>query len=164
NTAQLMLIGLIGFVLTALIMLPAFTLMGFGSFMAAKTNPLIGAPVFGASTLLGFLIVLALVVPVNMALWFAPAVVMLQSQTAIVAITQSFKGCLRNIVPFLIYGAILLVLGMLAAIPFGLGWLVLAPVLLASIYAAYRAIYFNGCCREPYVRAITVPPEAGGPS
>jgi len=85
------LIGLIGFVLTALIMLPAFTLIGFGSFMAAKTNPFIGAPVFGASTLLGFLIVLALVIPVNMALWFAPAVVMLQNQTAIVAITQSFK-------------------------------------------------------------------------
>ncbi len=144
NTAQLMLVGLIGFVLTALIMLPAFTLIGFGSFMAAKTNPFIGAPVFGASTLLGFLIVLALVIPVNMALWFAPAVVMLQNQTAIVAITQSFKGCLRNIVPFLIYGVILLVLGMIAAIPFGLGWLVLAPVLLASIYAAYRDIFFNG--------------------
>jgi len=139
----LMLVGLIGFVLTALIMLPAFTLIGFGSFMAAKTNPFIGAPVFSASTLLGFLIVLALVIPVNMALWFAPAVVMLQNQTAIVAITQSFKGCLRNIVPFLIYGVILLVLGMIAAIPFGLGWLVLGPVMAASLYTSYRDIFFE---------------------
>jgi|RhiMethySRZTD1v2_1073278.scaffolds.fasta_scaffold327132_1 uncharacterized membrane protein len=143
NTAQLMLIGLIGFVLTAVIMIPAMTLIGAGSFFAAKSGAAVGVPVFGLSTLLGLLIIVALVIPVNMALWFAPALVMLQNQSATVAIKQSFQGCLRNIVPFLIYGVVLLILATIAAIPFGLGWLVLAPVLLGSVYAAYRDIFFN---------------------
>jgi hypothetical protein len=38
---------------------------------------------------------------------------------------------------------IALVLGMLASIPFGLGWLVLGPVLGASLYTGYRDIFFE---------------------
>jgi uncharacterized membrane protein len=76
-----------------------------------------------------------------MALWFAPALVMLQNQSAPRAIAESFKGCLKNIVPFLIYGIVLFVLALIASIPFGLGWLVLGPVVLGSVYAAYRDIY-----------------------
>jgi uncharacterized membrane protein len=144
NTGQLMLIGLIGFLLTAAIMIPAVALIGAGSFVAAKSGEVaVAAPVLGMSTLLGVLMILLLVIPVNMALWFAPALVMLQNLPATRAIADSFKGCLGNIVPFLIYGLVLLVLGTIAAIPFGLGWLVLAPVLLGSVYAAYRDIYFE---------------------
>ena len=98
---------------------------------------------FGMSALLAILIALALFVPVNMALWFAPALVMLSDETAPRAVGESFKGCLKNIIPFLIYGVIVFVLGILAAIPFGLGWLVLAPVVLGSVYSAYRDIYFK---------------------
>ena len=43
--------------------------------------------------------------------------------------------------PFLIYSIVLLVLGIVAAIPLGLGWLVLGPVAIASVYVAYRDIY-----------------------
>jgi uncharacterized membrane protein len=32
---------------------------------------------------------------------------------------------------------------MIASIPFGLGWLVLMPVVLCSVYAAYRDIFFS---------------------
>jgi hypothetical protein len=38
---------------------------------------------------------------------------------------------------------VILALGFLASIPFGLGWLVLGPVILGSVYAAYRDIYFE---------------------
>jgi uncharacterized membrane protein len=138
-----MLVGLIGFVLTMAIMVPAALVLGVGGFFAAA----MGAPgepsTYGATSVLASLVVLALVIPVNMALWFAPALVMLQGQTATRAITQSFKGCLRNIVPFLIYGTVLLVLGFLASLPLALGWLVLGPVILGSVYAAYRDIYFE---------------------
>ena len=34
-------------------------------------------------------------------------------------------------------------LAIVASIPFGLGWLVLAPVVTCSVYAAYRDIYFH---------------------
>jgi uncharacterized membrane protein len=46
-------------------------------------------------------------------------------------------------VPFLIYGLIIFALSMIASIPFGLGWLVLMPVVLCSVYAAYRDIFFS---------------------
>ncbi len=144
NTAQLMLIGLIGFVLTIAIMVPVAVVFGIGGFFAAATDAAAAPAAYGPGTVLAVLVVAALVVPVNMALWFAPALVMLQDQTAMGAIVQSFKACLRNVVPFLIYGAVLLVLGFVASIPLGLGWLVLGPVILGSVYAAYRDIYFEG--------------------
>jgi uncharacterized membrane protein len=95
------------------------------------------------SILLALLIMLALLVPVFMAIWFAPALVVLHGQGAIEALKASFAGCLKNIVPFLVQGVILLVASIVASIPFGLGWLVLGPVLVASIYTAYRDIYFS---------------------
>jgi uncharacterized membrane protein len=57
------------------------------------------------------------------------------------ALKASFFACLRNWLPFLIYSLVLLFLGMVAAIPFGLGFLVLIPVLAGSVYTAYRDIF-----------------------
>jgi len=59
----------------------------------------------------------------------------------VAAIKQSFGACLKNIVPFLIYGVVAFVLSIVATIPFGLGWLVLGPVLAASVYTAYQDIF-----------------------
>ncbi|MBZ0097264.1 MAG: hypothetical protein K8H75_18075, partial [Sulfuricella sp.] len=53
----------------------------------------------------------------------------------------SFVGCLRNIWPFLVYGVIAFILMMIAMIPFGLGMLILVPVLNASIYLGYKDIF-----------------------
>ena len=95
------------------------------------------------SILLAWLIALGLMVPVVMAVWFAPPLVVFNELGAFDALKASFLGCLKNMVPFLIYGLILLGFAILASIPFGLGWLVLAPVIGASIYTAYRDIYFG---------------------
>ncbi len=114
-----------------------FSLMGGGA-----SDP--GAVASAAlSVLLALLIMLALLVPVFMAIWFAPALVVFHEHGAIEALKASFVGCLRNIVPFLVQGVILLAAAIVASIPFGLGWLVLGPVLVASLYAAYRDIYFS---------------------
>jgi uncharacterized membrane protein len=56
---------------------------------------------------------------------------------------ESFTGCLRNIVPFLVYGVVMLALSLIASIPLGLGWLVLGPVLAASLYTSYKDIYLT---------------------
>jgi uncharacterized membrane protein len=61
--------------------------------------------------------------------------------TPIEAMKESFLGCLKNILPFLVYSVVLMVLGIVAAIPLGLGWLVLGPTLIASVYVSYRDIY-----------------------
>jgi uncharacterized membrane protein len=90
---------------------------------------------------LAVLIMLALSIPVLMAIWFAPSLVVFHNLGAVEAMKASFSGCLRNIVPFLVYGIVGFVLAILASIPLGLGWLVLGPVFGASIYTAYKDIY-----------------------
>jgi uncharacterized membrane protein len=96
-----------------------------------------------AGILLASLVMLALMIPVIMAVWFAAPLVVFHERGAVDAMKESFAGCLKNIVPFLVYGVIFFVLAILASIPLALGWLVLGPVAAASIYTAYRDIYFT---------------------
>jgi uncharacterized membrane protein len=61
----------------------------------------------------------------------------------VAALRESFFGCLKNVVPFLVYSIVFVVLGIVASIPLGLGWLVLGPITIASVYTAYRDIFGN---------------------
>jgi uncharacterized membrane protein len=95
--------------------------------------------------LLGLLILLSMLlfIPLIMAFWFAPALVVRHDLPALEAMRLSFLGCLRNILPFLVYGLILIPLSIVALIPLGLGLLVLSPVVIGSVYAGYRDIYLG---------------------
>jgi uncharacterized membrane protein len=139
NTGALLMVGVIGLGLTMAVLIPAMLLTGAGAVLTAMVG---GTPeAAGAGVLVGFLVFFALVIPINMAIWFAPALVMFHEQPAPRAMLQSFRGCLKNLVPFLLYGVILFVLAIFASIPFGLGWFALGPVIAGSVYAAYRDIY-----------------------
>lgn len=83
------------------------------------------------------------VVPLGMALWFAPALVTLHDMPPVEAMKRSFRGCLRNWLAFVVFGVIAIVLAMLASIPFMLGWLVLLPVLAGSVYAGYKDVFLQ---------------------
>ena len=87
------------------------------------------------------LVILALYVPIAMAFWFAPSLVALQDVAPVAALRISFFACLKNFVPFLLYGVVFLVIAFIAILPFGLGILVAFPLLYASTYAAYRDIF-----------------------
>ncbi|MDD5329133.1 MAG: BPSS1780 family membrane protein [Sulfuricella sp.] len=91
--------------------------------------------------LIALLVAMLLLIPLLMAYWFAPALVVLHGITAMEAMKLSFIGCLRNWLPFTVYGVIAFVLMMVAMIPFGLGMLVLVPVLNASIYRGYVDVF-----------------------
>ncbi len=79
--------------------------------------------------------------PLLMAFWFAPALVVLNQIRPIAALHASFQACLKNVVALLVYGTILLALAFLALLPAGLGLLIFGPVLAGSVYAAYRDIF-----------------------
>jgi uncharacterized membrane protein len=96
-----------------------------------------------AGMLLAMLVMLALMIPVVMAVWFAAPLIVFHERSAVEAMKESFTGCLKNILPFLLYGVIAMLLGILASLPVGLGWLVLGPVIAASVYTSYRDIYFR---------------------
>jgi uncharacterized membrane protein len=98
-------------------------------------------PVIQQYMMVGMLI-MALLVPLLMAYWFAPALVLFDGLPALEAMKLSFSACLKNVLPFTLYGAASIVLFILGAIPFALGLLAVIPVLFAtSIYAAYRDIF-----------------------
>lgn len=91
--------------------------------------------------LVAALFFLLLFMPLAMSIWFAPALVVLRGEEPVTAMKLSFVGCLRNVIPFLIYGLIGIVLAIVASIPLGLGWLVVAPMTAASIYTSYCDIF-----------------------
>ena len=93
--------------------------------------------------MLGFLFGMAMLVPVMMLIWFAPALIVFHNLPPTQAMKLSFIGCLRNIVPFLIYGLVSMVLLFLGAIPLLLGWLVVYPVLFCAAYTGYRDIFVD---------------------
>ncbi len=97
----------------------------------------------GQTYLLAILAAALLMLPVAMAYWFAPALIAIDGLSAWSAMKLSFRGCLKNVLPFLIYGVAGLVLIMLGSLPLLLGLLVVMPTLVASMYVAYRDIFYN---------------------
>jgi hypothetical protein len=106
----------------------------------------------------GMVIAFALIIPVIMAALFAPHLIVFHELPLFAAIRLSFIGCIRNLLPFLLWFVCFLVLflllmvvvgllsgilGLLAVIPVVLALLVLPPVSFASIYAAYEDIYLE---------------------
>jgi hypothetical protein len=91
---------------------------------------------------------MALSVPLSMAIWFAPMLVVFENEKPAAALRDSFLACLRNMLPFLIYGLIILVPMILLMAPFDLsnmernpGLWIVALLVLPSIYASYRDIF-----------------------
>lgn len=78
-----------------------------------------------------------LYLPILMCTWFAPALLVNTECSPIQAMLLSFKACLYNVPAFTLYGIVVFVLGILATIPLGLGFLILLPVFNASVYLAY---------------------------
>lgn len=119
---------------------------GIGAMMAGGGGGFASALMagsLGVGFLLIILVSLALSIPVAMAIWFAPLLVVMHNMTPIDAMKASFSGCLKNMLPFLLYGLLYIVFALVASIPFFLGWLVFGPVIIASIYTAYQDIYLN---------------------
>jgi uncharacterized membrane protein len=79
--------------------------------------------------------------PVLMAVWFAPLLVVFRGLAPVAAMKSSFVASWRNVLPFTLYGAAVVVLWILASIPLMLGLIVLLPVMVCSIYTAYKDIY-----------------------
>jgi hypothetical protein len=141
QTGNLVALGGISIGAWIVIMIPVMLLVFFGAYFGASAGGPAGFGGMGVSFILALLIVFGLSILIYMALWFAPALVVLRGAAPMEAIKLSFGACVKNIIPFLVYGLVVLVLSIVATIPFGLGWLVLGPVLAASVYTAYQGIF-----------------------
>ena len=64
-----------------------------------------------------------------------------QKMTALDAMKLSFTACLKNFMPYLVYGLVGFLIALAASIPFFLGWFVAMPIFFGSTYASYREIF-----------------------
>lgn len=103
------------------------------------------------SLAMGLAVGAAVYLPLIMLIWFAPLLVVFDGMAPVPAMKLSFEACLRNTVPFLVYGLVILGLWIVLSLPGAFGvfgaalmvaLLVLSiPVLICSIYASYRDIF-----------------------
>jgi hypothetical protein len=144
NWKPLATVGLISLVMSLLVG-GLMLLMGYKEppMPAAGQSPDVAALMEYLNTIaLPMLVGLLLLVPVQMALWFAPPLLMFnKGMSAIDAIKWSFYACIANVMPFLIYGLVLTGLFMLLPFTLFLGMIVLIPVMLLTIYTSYKAIF-----------------------
>jgi ribosomal protein L32 len=157
NFGQLVLVGVIYLgAMIAISIIAAISLGGALSAMGGMDPSAIANTANPVNLLLPLLILLALMLPVVMAYWFAPALVALEGLSAVDAMKLSFSACLKNILPFLVYGLAFFVIGLLLSIVLGiisvvhavlgllafiLWMLALIPVVTASVYTGYRDIF-----------------------
>jgi uncharacterized membrane protein len=153
NTGNLVLVSLLymaGMIvimmLVGLIMLLTGGASGLFNDMAANSQA--GASPEQIQAMMGvggiaMLIGLAAIIPLAMAYYFAPVLIIKHDLGPVEAMALSFKGCLKNMMPFLVYGIVMAVLAIVASLPLLLGWLVLGPVLIASLYTAYKDIFIG---------------------
>jgi len=146
----LMIVGLLylvgSFVIVAVVAGLLFAAVGMTGIGALLTGDPLQAGMaalaaLGIGAVLAVLIGLLLGIPLMMAFWFAPALVALRNDEPLAATKASFDACLRNMLPMLVYSVLGLAFAIVASIPFGLGWLVLAPVFAGSFYASYKDIF-----------------------
>jgi uncharacterized membrane protein len=92
---------------------------------------------------LGFsaLILLAATTLLYMALWLAPALVVLRGLNPVDAIKLSLLGSLKNFLPYIVFTLLSMMLCIVAAIPLGLGLLVAIPMMICSTFLACKDIF-----------------------
>ncbi len=88
--------------------------------------------------------------PLLMALWFAPLLTYFHDVKPLEALKSSFIACLKNALPMVVYGLVILV-GLMVLVPIGirlghydLGLWLMAPAIVPSIYASYKDIFVAG--------------------
>lgn len=164
---QLVLLGLV--LLLGILVIAVFTLViGFiGLDLANFENQMVDGTPPVLSFVIMFLIMSALMIPLMMWYWFAPALIVINGKSVFEAMGLSFKACMRNVLPFLVYGivglvvmaVVFIVAAMITAIFGGfdgrgpamilpiivfifLG-LSIMPVVLLSIYTSYKDIFYK---------------------
>ena len=125
-------------------------------------DPEVLMPIVGPA-MAALLVGMVLSIPLTMALWFAPLLVVFRNERPGAALRLSFQGCIRNMAAFLVYSLVLVVPLILLMLPFDLtsmdrnpGLWIVSLLVLPSLYTSYRDIYADAIAPS----TTTVPPPA----
>lgn len=123
----------IGIIVAVVVGIDAFRMMNGG-----HVDPSI---FFSVKYLLLFLICLALIIPVVMATYLAPQLIVLHDQPAVTAMKMSLSATIKNILPGLVFGILAMLLVIVSMIPLFLGLLISIPIMAITNYTVYRDIF-----------------------
>ena len=140
NTAQLIAIG--GIYMISLLMIAVLVVLSLDKDtieLLMKGKELSSEQ--ASAVLLPILVAVLFIIPILMAYWYAPVLTGLHNLTAVEAMKISFVACLKNMLPFLLYGLIFTFLLIIAIIPFGLGLIIVVPIMMTSLYTSYIDVF-----------------------
>lgn len=142
NVSQQVLLIIINFAAVILLII-AFALLAtvFGAGINMTTGDFQGGMSL-VMVLIG-LVALFFYVPLIMCMWLAPILILFHDVPAFSAMKMSFRACLKNILPFFVFGILLIPATIIAMIPLGLGLLILTPVMMIAGYSAYKQMLTN---------------------
>lgn len=112
-----------------------------GGVLDTMTLPDPAAWGIGLGTAGALLLCLLALVPISMAAWLAPALIMLRGTAPLDALRLSLSACQRNLGALTVYGLVGILFAIAATLLLGLGWLVVVPLIFLSTYAAYQDIF-----------------------
>ncbi len=139
---DLLVLGAVSLAVNALIMGLGLMFIGSSALGMGMMHGGEGAWVgFGAGALISIPLMLTLNVLLSAALFFAVPLVMEAREPPLQAMQTSLKAGLVNWAPLLLFGLIATILGVLAMLPMGLGFLILGPVLTGAVWAAYADVF-----------------------
>ncbi len=152
NTAQLIAVG--GIYMVSLLVIAVFVVLALDKEAIELLVQGRGlSPEQASEMMLPILVAMLFVMPILMAYWYAPVLVGLHNMMAVDAMKLSFVACLKNMLPFLFYGLIFMVLllpliiliGFLPAVfqVFFIGIVILAvaPIMMISLYTSYIDVF-----------------------
>ena len=142
NAGSLLAVAGITFGFFILIFVVLFIVIGSDlmkpAMLGQKIDPYV---IFSMKNLLVMLICAAIAIPFVAATYLAPPLIVLHDQPPLKAMHMSLIGIFKNILSGLVFGLCMLGLCIVAAIPLGLGLLILIPLSLITNYTIYRDIF-----------------------
>lgn len=88
------------------------------------------------------LIIALLAIPQIMALWFSPALIIINKLKAWDAVKLSIQACNKNLLALLVYGLIsVFFLLVITPLTFGVAFIVMIPVFFCSIYCSWHQVF-----------------------
>ena len=113
---------------------------GTAGVMSQGMDPSMGSGGLGVGSLLLGLVGLVVMVLVAFLFYFSVPLVMLTDTGPGRAMSLSFKACMKNLGPMIVYGLVAMVMVALGALPALLGWLFVMPILAGAFYLSFKRI------------------------
>ncbi len=131
------------FVVIVVALAAVFMVLGFDAdtLNAMESGVMPDSAASGGAIAAVVFVMFLLFVGIGLLFYFSIPLVFLGNQGPGEALATSFKACLKNVVPLLIYGIVATLLVMVASIPLMLGLLFAMPLLAGAYYASFKQVF-----------------------